>query len=245
MTNGAEVRARPAWYLEVALLVGGYVVFGLVRAGLDRGDPTATDNAALVQHLERNLRLSVEFPLNDAALSHPVLLYSTGYFYRLCLLAVPLILVWLYVRRPAHYRYLRTVLVVTTLLDLPLVWLFPESPPRFSLDGVVDYIATHDILSGAGSGDPRPGLNLLAAMPSMHVAWTTWCAYAVWSVLRPAHPRAAWLAWLFPALAGFVVIATGHHYILDIVGGVALVAAAIGLTRWMGTRRKTDLAAAP
>ncbi len=233
-------RVRPAWYFEVILLVGGYIAFGLVRAGLDRGDPAATGNAALVQHLERNLRLAVEFPLNNAALGHPALLYSTGYFYRLCLIAVPVILIWLYVRRPADYRYLRTVLVVTTLLDLPLVWLFPESPPRFSMDGIEDYIASHNILNGAGSGDPRPGLNLLAAMPSMHVAWTTWCACAVWSVLRPAHPRIAWLAWLFPALTSFVVLATGHHYVLDIVAGFALVAVAIGLTRWVASRRQPE-----
>jgi len=244
MDNGRDGRARPAWYREAALLVGGYLAFGLVRAGLDRGEPTATSNALLVQRLEGDLRLAVEFPINNASIGHPWVLYPTGYFYRLCLVAVPVILVWLYVRRPLQYRYLRTVLVVTTLLDLPLVWLFPESPPRFSLGGVVDYIATHDILSGADSGDPRSGLNLLAAMPSMHVAWTTWCAYAVWSVLRTGHPRVAWLAWLFPAVTGFVVLATGHHYVLDILAGVALVAVAVGLTRWTARRRTTDAAAA-
>jgi len=76
-------------------------------------------------------------------------------------------------------------------------------------------------------------VNLLAAMPSMHIAWTTWCAYALWSVLRPNGPRTAWLAWLCPAVTAFVVLATGHHYVLDILGGLAVVAIAVRLTRWL------------
>ncbi len=231
-------RERPAWYLELTLLVGGYLAFGLARAGVDRGDPMATSNSALVQRLEQSLHIAAEYPLNRLVVEHPVAIYLTGYFYRLCLIAVPAILVWLYVRWPARYRYLRTVLVVTTLIDLPLVWLFPESPPRFASSGIVDYMAMYDILGGVGSRTPRPGVNLLAAMPSMHIAWTTWCAYAVWSVLRPNRPRTAWLAWLFPAVTAFVVLATGHHYVLDILGGLAVVAIAVRLTRWLAHRSR-------
>ena len=238
-------RERPAWYLELTLLVGGYLAFGLARAGVDRGDPAATNNSFFVQRFEQVLHIAIEYPLNHSVLAHPVAINVTGYFYRLCLLAVPAILVWLYLRWPARYRYLRTVLVVTTLIDLPLVWLFPESPPRFASSGIVDYMATHDILGGVSSRIPRPGVNLLAAMPSMHVAWTTWCAYAVWSVLRLRRPRAAWLAWLFPLLTAVVVLVTGHHYVLDILGGVAVVAIAVQATRWMARRgRRRPRAAA-
>jgi membrane-associated phospholipid phosphatase len=227
MHSSCLPRERPKWYLEVVALAGGYFLFGLARAAIDRGNPVATSNAALVQRLERVLHLAVEYPVNHAILSHPFAIYLTGYFYRLCLIAVPAILVWLYVSRPTRYRQLRSVLVLVTLLDLPLVWLYPEAPPRFALNGVVDYMATYDILYGAASREPGAGVNLLAAMPSTHIAWTTWCAYAVWSVLRPQHPRAAWLAWLCPLLTAFVVLATGHHYVLDILAGVAVVAVAI------------------
>ena len=225
-------REWPAWYLELTLLIGGYLAFGLARAGVDRGDPMATSNAELVQRWEQTLHIAIEYSLNQLILGYPSSIYFTGYFYRLCLIAVPAILIWLYVRWPVRYRYLRTVLVVTTLIDLPLVWLFPESPPRFSLHGIVDYMATYDILGGVSARAPRPGVNLLAAMPSMHIAWTTWCAYAVWSVLRLRRPVAAWLAWLFPGLTAFVVLTTGHHYVLDILGGLAVVAIAVRLTRW-------------
>lgn len=234
-------RNRPAWYLEVPLLIGGYLAFGLVRARLDRGDPTATTVALGVQRLEHTLHVAVEYPLNHAMLGHPWAIYLTGYFYRLCLLGVPAVLIWLYLSRSPMYRYLRSVLVVTTLLDLPLVWLLPESPPRFTQDGVVDYIATYNIMGGAVLRDPDAGLNLHAAMPSMHIAWTTWCAYAIWLVLRRRHPRAALLAWLFPLFTAFVVVATGHHYVLDVLAGVALITAAIGLTRLWYRRRNVAL----
>jgi membrane-associated phospholipid phosphatase len=231
-------RKRPAWYLEVPLLAGGYIVFGLVRAAIDRGDPAATNHAMLVQRLEQILQIAVEYPLNHAMLAHPVGIYVTGYFYRLCVIAVPAILIWLYISRSKHYSPLRNILAVTMLLDLPIVWLFPEAPPRFAQNGIVDYMATYDILYGAASRTPSSAVNLLAAMPSMHVAWTTWCAYAAWSVLRQRSPRGAWLVWLFPLLTAFVVLVTGHHYVLDILAGSTLVAVAIQLTRFVTHRRR-------
>ena len=192
MTFRAQQK-RPAWFLEVPLLLVGYVVFGFVRGRIDRGEQLATGNALIVQGIEQNLHLAVEYPINQAMLGPPFAIYLTGYFYRLCLIAVPIVLVWLYASWPGYYRYLRTVLVVTTLLDLPLVWIFPESPPRFAQDGIVDYVATYDILGGGSLRDPQSGLNLLAAMPSMHIAWTSWCAYAVWSVLRQRrHEAPGW-----------------------------------------------------
>ena len=214
---------RPRWYVELVLLVGGYLLFGLARAAVDRGNPAATDNALLVQRLEQVLHVAVEKSLNGAISTEASLMLATGYFYRLCLLAVPATLAWLYRSSPVAYRRWRSVLVVVTLLDLPLVWLFPLSPPRFAMPGITDYIAGLDILGGAASVVPRPGVNLLAAMPSMHVAWTTWCALALWSTLRHRHRRAAWLVWLFPAATALVVLVTGNHYLLDVMAGVALV----------------------
>ncbi|MEV0675019.1 phosphatase PAP2 family protein [Actinosynnema sp. NPDC050436] len=215
---------RFAWYVEAPLLVVGYFAFGLARAAVDRGDPAATDNALLVQGLERFLRIAVEQPLNQAMTGHPVAIHLTGYFYRLSVVAVPIILIWLYLTKKEHYGRLRTALVVMMLADVLLVWAFPEAPPRFAQPGIVDHLAEYDILFSAESRVPRPGVNLLAAMPSMHVAWTTWCGYALWSTLRAHRPRLAWAAWAFPALTAIVVLVTGHHYVLDILAGVSLVA---------------------
>jgi membrane-associated phospholipid phosphatase len=57
-------------------------------------------------------------------------------------------------------------------------------------------------------------------------------------VLRQRSPRGAWLVWLFPLLTAFVVLATGHHYVLDILAGMALVAITIQLTKRLAHRRR-------
>ncbi|WP_328453954.1 phosphatase PAP2 family protein [Amycolatopsis sp. NBC_00438] len=230
-------RGGLAWYLEAPLLVIGYVAFGFARAAVYRGDGPATSVAVFVQRLEQTLRIAVEYPLNHAMLGHPVVIHVVGYFYRICVVAVPVVLIWLYVTRSARYRRLLLVLVVTMLLDVVLVWLFPESPPRMAQSGIVDHMATYDILGGAASRTPNRAVNPLAAMPSMHIAWTTWCAYAVSSSVRS---RRGWLAWLFPLLTAVVVLVTGHHYVLDIVAGVALVALSIGLVQVAYKRRCTE-----
>lgn len=40
-------------------------------------------------------------------LDQPVAIYLIDYFYRLCVIAVPAILVWLYVSWPARYPFRR------------------------------------------------------------------------------------------------------------------------------------------
>jgi membrane-associated phospholipid phosphatase len=42
--------------------------------------------------------------------------------------------------------------------------------------------------------------------------------------------------WLFPVMTAFVVLATGHHYVLDIVAGAAVIMIAVQLTRWLARR---------
>lgn len=229
------------WYVEFPLIVAGYLVFGLVRAALDPGAPAATNTAAAVLHLEQALGIDVEHSLNHALLGQPFWIHLTGYFYRLCVLAVPVLLVWLYVASRENYGRLRTVLVVITLLDLLFVWLVPESPPRIAEPGIVDHMADHDILGAAASRAHSQTQNISGAMPSMHVAWTTWCALAAFTLLRRRHPRAAWLAWLFPAAVALVVLVTGHHFVLDIVAGVALLAAVAWLTWSVSGERRSPI----
>lgn len=89
-------------------------------AGIDRGDPTATSNAALVQRLEQTLHIAVEYPLNHTTLAHRSAIYLTGYFYRLCLIAAPVILVWLYVSWPARYHYVLDILAGVAVVAIAI-----------------------------------------------------------------------------------------------------------------------------
>ena len=76
--------------------------------------------------------------------------------------------------------------------------------------------------------------NQYAAMPSLHIAWSTWCAIAVWPLLRKRWTKVAVLA--YPALTLFCIVVTANHYWIDGVGGLVIFALGAiigwGLHRW-------------
>jgi len=80
--------------------------------------------------------------------------------------------------------------------------------------------------------------NQYAAMPSLHIGWSTWCALAVWPLLRRRRTRAAVL--LYPLATLFCIIVTANHFWLDGAGGLLAFAVGAlfgwGLHRWNQTR---------
>ncbi|NBU56109.1 MAG: phosphatase PAP2 family protein [Acidimicrobiia bacterium] len=80
--------------------------------------------------------------------------------------------------------------------------------------------------------------NQYAAMPSLHIGWASWCAFAMWPLLRRRWTKVAVL--LYPAATLFCIVVTGNHYWIDGVGGqVALGIGALlgwGLHRWNQNR---------
>ena len=59
--------------------------------------------------------------------------------------------------------------------------------------------------------------NEYGSMPSLHVAWAVWVALTVASMTTSRAWRAT--AWTHVALTSVVVIATGNHYLLDVLAG--------------------------
>jgi hypothetical protein len=149
------------------------------------------------------------------------------YYYRSYYLAIIGVLVWVFIRHADVYVRVRRTLVAMTVLVLPVFWALPMSPPRFALPGVVDIIAAYDILGGHAVRGIESGRNLYSAMPSMHMGWSLWCAYAAWYALRGSHPRLAVLPWIFPLGMAAVALVTGNHYVLDIAGSVVLLVVSI------------------
>ena len=58
-------------------------------------------------------------------------------------------------------------------------------------------------------------------MPSMHVGWSLWSAWALSTILKSPGARA--LAWGYPVLITVVIVATANHWVLDAVVGAALI----------------------
>ncbi len=80
--------------------------------------------------------------------------------------------------------------------------------------------------------------NFVAAVPSLHAGFATLVVITLWrSVPRWVRPILA----LYPALMGLTLVATGEHYVIDILLGVAYAFAACAIwnvvERWWTARR--------
>lgn len=229
---------RPPWWAELPLVAAVYALYSAGRL-LTRGDVTdAVRHGVSMLRLEEGLGLNWESGLNTAFSQYPWLGVPADFAYAsLHYLVTPAVLVWLYRRRPANYRALRTWLLCATLLSLVGFLLLPTSPPRLLgpahgfLDTMAQY-ANYGWWGGEASAPRGVGAltNQFAAMPSLHVGWALWCGAVLWRY----GPR-SWLvragAVGYPAGVAVVVLGTGNHYLLDVLAGAVVLALGLLMTR--------------
>ena len=215
---------------EVITAGAGYAAYSLIRLTFRAGHHAAFAHAALLWRAERHLHLNVEPTLNHLTAIHPVLADTVGYYYGLLhFIVTPLVIAWLYLRRPAAFPRLRSALFFTTAAANVVFWTWPLAPPRFTVPGVTDILIARDILGAANPHGATSLVNLYAAMPSLHVAWAAWCAFAVVSASRT---RWRHLAWLYPSATTFAVLASANHFVLDAAGGLAVAGLGVLAASW-------------
>lgn len=231
-------RRRPRLLIELLVIVVGYMGYSATRVAARGETNIADDNAHHLINLERTLHLDPEHWLNSILNAHAFSAQVAGYYYASMHFAItPLVLIWLYWRYPYHYRWARTSLAITTLSSLLVFWWFPVAPPRFAEAHITDTLAVYKILElAAPRGGTSTVANLNAAMPSLHVGWAAWCAFAVWIVFHQRHKYLAAAAWLYPLTTYIVVLGTGNHYLIDGIGGLVALSGGIGVAtlimRW-------------
>jgi hypothetical protein len=213
---------------EAAIGVGCYAAYVAVRAGVlgRRGRDRARRNANRILAAERRLGLDVEPRVQAAALGAPRLLHALNIGY--AALNVSLSIGWLfrlYRRRDSGFHRERRAAAFAFAGALPVFLAFPTAPPR-TLDGFVDTLAW------SGVDIEHPLLvrfyNPIAAMPSHHAAFAVVTGAGLAARSAGLH-RVGWAA--YPPIVGLVVVATGNHFVLDVVAGAALGALARRLTR--------------
>ncbi|MGW1467000.1 phosphatase PAP2 family protein [Streptomyces sp. NPDC002308] len=233
----ARASGRPRWWTELPLIA---VVYGLYSAGrlLARGNiSSAVDHGLAILRLEKTLHLNIEHPLNRLLTAHSSVGIPADFAYAsLHYLVTPALLLWMYRRRTAAYRAVRTWLLTSTLIGLVGFTLMPTCPPRLldAAHGFVDTMAQYSSYGWWGTEASAPrGLggmtNQYAAMPSLHVGWALWCGVLLWRYGR--HPLLRVLGVLYPLTIVFVVMGTANHYFLDAVAGAAVMGAGALLTR--------------
>lgn len=180
--------------------------------------------------------------------------YGTAHF--IVTLAVFAVLFW---KRPAVFPQWRNTLAAMTALAIIGFAFFPLMPPRL-LDqpcpwegvnefggrciasdlrvdgtfGYVDTMAEYGALWSFDSSAFASISNQYAAMPSLHIGWSTWCAIAMFPLLRRRRWKVAML--LYPLVTLFCIIVTGNHWWLDGVGGLLVFTTGAvigwGMHRW-------------
>jgi hypothetical protein len=227
--------------------------FGSNAIAADGVPEQAFNNAEKVIRLERFVGLYHEETLQDWFLPWRAFIqfwntwYGTAHFF--VTIVVFALLFW---KRPGVFPQWRNSLAFMTALAIVGFALFPLMPPRL-LDAPCDEYGGACIASDL-RGDPDDGAsfgyvdtlaeyggpwsfdnetmtdisNQYAAMPSMHIGWSMWCAVATWPLLRRRWQRV--VVMLYPLITLFCIIVTANHYWIDGVGGLL----AFGLGTLMG-----------
>jgi hypothetical protein len=189
----------------------------------------ALANARGVLSVEHALQLAPERALDRWLAAHHTLGLVLSDYYDNAHFVITLgVLGWLWWRRADIYRPLRNALVLANVIGFAVFWRYPVAPPRM-LPGFTDVVSSTHAFGDWHAGSLASHANELAAMPSLHMAWAAWCALAVWRACARRWVRA--LAIAHPSLTAFTVMATGNHFLLDLLAGLLVLALAVALTR--------------
>lgn len=187
--------------------------------------------------------------------------YGTSHF--VVTLGVFAVMFW---KRPQVFPQWRNTLAAMTALAIIGFAFFPLMPPRLldapcpweqensygggciaselrDPDNGFGYVDTLAVYGGPWSFDSDAMAsisNQYAAMPSLHIGWATWCAIALWPLLKRRSAKIAALA--YPAVTLFCIVVTGNHFWIDGVGGILvfLIGSLIGWGAYRWNQERLD-----
>jgi hypothetical protein len=213
-------------WLEIALIGISYYVYTLTRLAAPAHEDGAENRGWAILHFEHYVGINFEHTVNHAVYNIKWLIFSMNVYYATLHFIVPIaVLLWVYWKFPDHYRSLRTVMFAMTGLALIGFYFYSLAPPR--LLGGGDFIDTFKLLNPWGQTSATSdgvagmsGTNEFAAMPSLHIGWSTWCAIAIAHLAERRWVKVLGIAYPFATFA--VIISTANHYVLDAVGGLVV-----------------------
>ncbi|NUP22949.1 MAG: DUF2029 domain-containing protein [Streptomyces sp.] len=230
-----RVISRPNLLFELLLIRVTYYAYAQIRLAAaggsnSAGRVTAEQHGAEIHSIERALHIDIEHWANHAVVRVDWLRNFFDFYYESFHFGVPLtILAVLYWRRPVDYRWARSAIGFATVFALVGFWLYPLAPPRLMPGlGFIDTVHGPQDFTQPDYGTLTELTNQYAAMPSLHFGWSLWCGLVV-LVLAPRWWMKA-LGVLHPLFTVTAIVVTGNHWVLDAVGGAAVVGAGFGMT---------------
>jgi membrane-associated phospholipid phosphatase len=219
---------------QVLVVAVGIVVYFRVRGLTDASAGLARTHARRLLDLEQALHVDVEStwqrPLQSSAGLETVAnwIYIWGHW--------PVLigtLVWLLWRHRRQFLRLRDAMLVSGGLGMLVFVCYPMAPPRLAGLGYVDTVTRSS--RSYRYLQPPAFVNQYAAMPSLHVGWDLLAGLAIFTATTFLAVRVA--ACLMPLLMAWAVIATGNHYVLDVVAGITLVLVGYAVSMLLERRR--------
>ena len=125
-----RVRAAAGFLRESAVLLALFALWQLAGSYAVMGPDGAIDRAQWIWHAERAVHLPSEAGVQQAFLSHPLVVQAMNLYYAGLHFAVVITcLLWVYIWHRRQYPRVRTTLVLFTAGAL-LIQLVPVAPPR-------------------------------------------------------------------------------------------------------------------
>ncbi|MFT4262946.1 MAG: phosphatase PAP2 family protein [Nocardioides sp.] len=229
--------------VEMGALVALATAYTLIRAAQGTNPAQAIHHSHLILQIQGPAITHAELAWNHWLAGIPALAVPACYFYALFHYAATPLILYLSWR---HGGWIHTrgywTLIIASAIGLLVYATFAAAPPRLMPDlhtiDVMRKFASYGWWSDAASAPRGIGdaTNQYAAMPSLHFGWSLWCAVQMWS-FAGRHLR--WwrtAAIAYPTLQVLVVIGTGNHFLLDVLGGAACVGLALLIVSLAGRR---------
>jgi membrane-associated phospholipid phosphatase len=146
--------------------------------------------------------------------------------------AFPLVIAWVFWLRDRDlfFRFAATLMLMALAGFLVYV-LLPVAPPRYAGDYGVEALPVYDVMKetlsqfdlirAASWTYANISPNPVAAFPSLHAAFPV----LAFLFVRRRFPRVAIGVAIYGLLMWFAIVYLGHHYVVDIIGGVLLAVA--------------------
>jgi hypothetical protein len=231
--GAALAHSRLPWILQQTgwVLLGVFVYFrvrGLTQSSADVATAHARDILALERRLGMDWERALQAPVetSDALETFANWVYIWGHWP-----VIIVTMVWLAWQHREVFLRLRDGMLVSGALGMVVFVSYPVAPPRLAGLGLTDTVTENS--QAYRVLQPPAFVNQYAAMPSLHAGWDLLVGIAIFTAAASTWLRTVGV--VMPVAMAYAVMATGNHFSLDVVAGIALAlighAAALALER--------------
>jgi PAP2 superfamily protein len=207
---------------QLSLFVAAELCYEAVRGIADGERMRAITNGEHVIAFEKSIHSFFEPNLQAVFLDHRWIIDFANFMYMNSHFVVTTaFLVWLYLFRNSYFYFVRNMFMVAMGLAVVGYALLPTAPPRM-FDEFTDTITQYAQVNH-DSGLVKLFINPYAAIPSMHVAFSTMIGVTGALIARHTVTRVFWCA--YPVLVFWVVVVTANHFWVD--GAIGLLVAVL------------------